>query len=149
MYAVVLKQVTFEYYDRHRVPSTKYFETVPHAMNTLLFRFLLPDFAEIMDEIQSDMPFVWPLMLTFIIICSLTMMNMLVGVLVEVVSVLSSVEKESMLVTNTAQSLRFAMRRMEKDTDSELSHAEFRHLLVQPEISSIVQQAGVDVVALL
>merc|ERR1719482_1066513 len=54
-----------------------------------------------------------------------------------------------MTVSHVAFGLRQAMSIMNKDTSVDLSHADFRHLLVQPEIASIVQEAGVDVVVLL
>jgi voltage-gated sodium channel len=144
VYAVVLRQVT-EYESIGR----KYFSSIPAGMNTLLMRLLLPAWADIMDEVNEEMPLIWPFLFSFILICCLTMMNMLIGVLVEVVTVLSAVEKESMAVSFTAQNLRAAMKTIDKDTERELSHAEFRHLLVQPEISSIIHNSGGDVVTLL
>jgi len=145
IYGVVFKQLTAE----HDI-GKEYFENIPAAMNTLLLRGILPEFAELMDDVAgSDFPWIWPILLSFILLASLTMMNMLVGVLVEVVYVLSAVEKESMLVSHVAQGLRHAMAHLQKDTSVDISHADFRHLLVQPEIASIVQEAGVDVVVLL
>jgi hypothetical protein len=102
-----------------------------------------------LDDVARETPYLWPVMLSFILLASLTMMNMLTGVLVEVVSVLSAVEKESMMVSHVATSLRQCMAFLNKDTGVDLTHAEFRHLLVQPEIASIVQEAGVDVVCIL
>jgi len=144
IYSVVFKQVS-----DGSVIGRQYFATIPIAMNTLLLRVILPDFADILDEVAAETPYLWPVMISFIMLASITMMNMLTGVLVEVVSVLSAVEKESMMVSHVATSLRNCMAYLEKDTSLDLSHAEFRHLLVQPEIASIVQEAGVDVVCIL
>jgi hypothetical protein len=144
IYAVVFKQISAD-----RDIGERYFHSIPAAMNTLLLRGILPDFADLMDDVSEDMPFLWPILLSFILLASLTMMNMLIGVLVEVVHVLSAVEKESMTVSHVAFGLRSAMHHLQKDTSVDLSHADFRHLLVQPEVASIVHEAGVDVVVLL
>merc|ERR1719238_1912611 len=74
-------------------------------MNTLLLRGTLPDMADLVEDVGAENPAFTGLMLVFILLSSLTVMNMLVGVLCEVVSVVSSVEKEQMTVQFVKQKL--------------------------------------------
>merc|ERR1719498_967415 len=95
IYAVIFKQLT-----SNEDIGARYFASIPDAMNTLLLRGILPKFAEIMDDVGRETPWLWPLLMSFILLASLTMMNMMIGILVEVVYVLSAVEKESMTVSH-------------------------------------------------
>lgn len=144
IYAVIFKQLTLD-----QDIGTMYFETIPIGMNTLMLRGIFPAFAEIMDDIANQYPVVWPILLSFILLASLTMMNMLIGVLVNVVAVLGAVEKESALVKHVASALRHAMVDIGKDASQPLNLDDFRKLVMEPEIGIIVQQAGADVVVIL
>jgi hypothetical protein len=64
----------------------KYFHTVLGSMGSLLMRGTLPDFADWMDEINLTSAWLGIVYLFFILVSTLTVMNMLIGVLVEVVS---------------------------------------------------------------
>merc|ERR1719498_1079429 len=76
-----------------------YFSTVPDAMNTLLlYGTLLEDCPDVINAIGEESFFLRALFLLFILLASLTVMNMLVGVIVEVVSVVSAVEHETLKV---------------------------------------------------
>ena len=67
-------------------------------MSTLLLRGTLPDMADLVEDVGRVNIIYAAFMLFFILLASLTVLNMLVGVLCEVVSVVSAVEKESMTV---------------------------------------------------
>merc|ERR1719329_223031 len=77
------------------------------------------------------------------------MMTMLTGVVVQAVGVLAAVEKESAIVGFCAQHLRQVFTQMGRDTEARLTHEEFRYLLVQPEITVLCDEVGVDIVGLL
>lgn len=144
IYAVVFKQIT-----HGSAHGWKYFETVPQAMNTLLLNGLLPDFTAIVMELLLADPFLWPLIMSFILFASVTMMNMLVGVLVEVVGALSSMEKESTMVANVAYQLRSAFGNLDRDTSKEMNKIDFQKLVMEPAVSVIIHDAGVDPLGLL
>merc|ERR1719487_537535 len=89
-------------------------------------------------------------MLFFILLSSLTVMNMLVGVLVEVVSVVSDVEKEQMSMQYVKDMLMMMLKdfHADKDENMSISKEEFEALLLQPRAARIIQDVGVDVVGL-
>jgi hypothetical protein len=89
-------------------------------------------------------------MLFFILLSSLTVMNMLVGVLVEVVGVVSAVEKEEMTLSYVKSMLMSMLEDSEVDADEncKISKPEFERLLLKPKAARILQEVGVDVVGL-
>lgn len=146
VFAVCLTQITDGFEPLH----TTYFSTVLDSMNTLLLRGTLPDLADIvnaMGKVNYGFAFV---MLFFILMSSLTVMNMLVGVLVEVVSVVSAVEKDQMTMTYVKSMLMSMLEDYDADEDHNMSisKSEFEQLLLKPRAARIIQDVGVDVVGL-
>merc|ERR1719506_813821 len=76
----------------------EYFQSVPHGMKTLLIKAAMPDASRLIDHLASDNAFAAVLAVVYFFIASLTLLNMLIGVLCEVINVVSSVERESMRV---------------------------------------------------
>lgn len=127
-----------------------YFDTVPDAMNSLLLRGVLPDQHDFVSAVGEEHLAFSVLLLFFILLSSLTVMNMLVGVLVEVVSVVSSVEKEQMTVQFVKTMILSMLQNSGLDADHNyhISRQEFESLLLKPEAARIIQEVGVDVVGL-
>jgi hypothetical protein len=128
----------------------EYFETVPHAMASLLLRGTLPDLADFVNDCGREHMLLAVLMMFFILFSVLTVMNMLVGVLVEVVSVVSAVEKEQMTVHFVKSELLKLLNDtgLDQDGDQLISRSEFEALLSNPAAAKIIQEVGVDVVGL-
>eukprot|EP00928_Gymnodinium_smaydae_P034484 TRINITY_DN2441_c0_g2_i3.p1 TRINITY_DN2441_c0_g2~~TRINITY_DN2441_c0_g2_i3.p1 ORF type:complete len:688 (-),score=152.33 TRINITY_DN2441_c0_g2_i3:34-1914(-) len=128
----------------------QYFSTLPNAMSTLLLRATLPDMAEVVEDVGKDSFWLACLMLVFILLSSLTVLNMLVGVLCEVVSVVSSVEKERMTVRFMKVKLLELINRegIDANCNQNISRDEFMDLLLHPQGIRVIQEVGVDVVGL-
>lgn len=119
-------------------------------MSTLLLEGTLPDLADLVRTMgDSNWVFAF-IMLFFILLSSLTVMNMLVGVLVEVVSVVSAVEKEQMTMQHVKDMLLGMLENtgIDEDHNMLISKLEFQHLLLNPTAARIIQDVGVDVVGL-
>jgi hypothetical protein len=130
----------------------KHFHSVPEAMFTLLLRGTLPDQADFIYDLYDENPLFAMVMLTFILFASLTVMNMLVGVLVEVVSVVSAVEKEQLGVNFVKSQLRTVLEHTDNADSAgtvSLSKADFTDLLGKPQAARALTEAGVDVLGLL
>lgn len=128
----------------------EYFRTVPKSMSTLLLDGTLPDHEEIVSLIATENWIYGAVFLFYMLLGSLTVMNMLVGVLVEVVSVVSSVEKEQMVVNFVKVQLQQMMQTsgLDANHDNLISKSEFQTLLEKPEAARALQDVGVDVVGL-
>merc|ERR1719393_690839 len=88
-FSIVLSQLT----DGSEV-AVKYFDTVPDAMKNLLIYSIFPDIDFLFNEVGLA-SWLWLFILTaFCCLITLTLLNMLIDVLCEVVTVVSAVEKE-------------------------------------------------------
>jgi len=128
----------------------EYFPNVPAAMNALLLHATIPDQADIVETVGGNGILFRILILLYILFASLTVMNMLVGVLCEVVSIVSAVEKETMLVNFVKQQLAPMLDKggLSVTTGNTIGKEDFVKLLEQPEAARALQEVGVDVVGL-
>jgi len=143
MFAITFRQVTNDTYI-----GDKYFSSVPQSSMTLLLMGTLPDQADIVQEMGVEHVAYGLLFLAFILLGSLTVMNMLVGVLVEVVSVVSALEKEEMTVNYIRSRLCVMFDMGDEDGNGHISKNEFDSLFLQDEAVRLLQEVGVDVVGL-
>jgi len=127
---------------------TEEFRTVPRAMNFLLLKGTLPDLADTVEEIGRHGTVYAVLFLIFTLLSSLTVMNMLIGVLVDVVSVVSCVEKEEITMRFVKRKMLELLRKISEDGSDLISKTNFESMLLDPEAAKLVQQVGVDVVGL-
>jgi hypothetical protein len=143
-FAIVFRQLT----DDSEV-GLEFFPSVPAAMNSLLLDGVLPDQAAIIRSCIDDSWILGMLILLFVLLATLTVMNMLVGVLCEVVSVVSSVEKEELTVNYVKMRLMTLFRGADADKSMTINKEEFSELLVgKKEAALIIREIGVDVVGL-
>jgi hypothetical protein len=135
---------------RDKSIGTQYFKTVPQSMTSLLLRGTLPDLAEWVTRVGDEHLGFAALLLLFILFATLTVMNMLVGVLVEVVAMVSQVENESMLICMVRGRMMDMINSLNLDGDGShsISKDEFEQLLIRPEAAGLIQSVGVDVVGL-
>jgi hypothetical protein len=143
-YAMIFRQIT----DGENI-GNQYFASVPDAMNTLLLNCVLPEIAAILREMSGEMPILWPIAMSFILLTSLTIANMLVGVLVGVVGAVAETEKESIAVSSLVYDIQIAFHHLHRDPQKIITREEFEALMVEPEIARIIKKSGVDVVILL
>lgn len=125
-----------------------YFSSVTHAASTLLLDGTLPDLAPMVTEVAGEHFAYGALLIFFILLASLTVMNMLVGVLVEVVCTVSTVEKEQMEATFLKGHMLHLLKAVDEDGDVRISRDEFNKLLEKPKAIKALQEVGVDVVGL-
>merc|ERR1719174_1877939 len=116
-------------------------------MMSLLLEGTLPDLAAWVRIVGSEHLVYAAILLVFVLFASLTVMNMLVGVLVEVVATVSTMENEAIMVANVRSKMLNMIQLFDSDEDSNgmMSKREFEYLLVQPEAAQFIQAVGVDV----
>lgn len=126
----------------------KYFSSVPHSMYSLLiYLTLLDSLAGFLEDLRENM---WPLLcvsLVFICLAALTVMNMLIGVLCEVVSSVANTEKESLLALHVAEKLKTVLDTLDTDDDNLISYEEFTKIIDKPEALHALEAAGVNPLA--
>lgn len=128
----------------------KYFKNVPTAFTCLLLRGTVPDMAELVYDVSGDSIFLGFFLFMFILLASLTVMNMLVGVLVQVVTVVSTVEKEELMVSHVKSKMMeiIETESLDPNGDGYLNQEEFKEFLLNNRFVQFVNSIGVDVVGL-
>lgn len=117
-------------------------------MNTLLLHGILPLHAEIVNDVGAAHWIFWPLMVLFVVLVSVTLLNMLVGVMVDIIQVIGSAQKEGMTVSILATNLREAMKELDRHPDAPFTKFEFQKFLSEQQVMQVMYENGVDVVAL-
>jgi hypothetical protein len=143
VFAVIFRQLT-----QGTAMGDMYFPSVPTAVNSLLLDGVLPDNAAIVNDLAGQSWYLWPLIMFFILLASLTVMNMLVGVLVEVVGAVAEAEKEGLAVHEMRENLIHVMKELDYDASGCISKSEFEKILIRPKVCKILLDVGVDVVGL-
>merc|ERR1719203_1008327 len=130
----------------------KYFENIFVSMFTLLMKGTLPDMAGIVYE-AGDQHFAYAaLLLLYIFVAFLTILNLLVGVIVQVVGVVAQVESEGMVVKDVRRRLLAALKDLFPESKGEhtlISKADVHLIVSTPDSARAIHDLGVDVVGLL
>jgi len=122
-----------------------YFSTVPEAMHNLIvygtFLDALSDFIIPVKE-QSTVCFCFTWM--YIALAAMTVMNMLIGVLCEVIAAVAETEQESMMVDKVNEKFSDIVATLDEDHDGSLSWKEFQQIIELPEALSALESMNVD-----
>merc|ERR1712217_875737 len=76
-------------------------------------------------------------------------MNMLVGIICEVMTGVSSRETEDIALKLVKERIRVCLHKADSFKDGHISKAEFEHIITNPGAAKALAYAGVDVVALI
>merc|ERR1719356_1320670 len=119
------------------------------TMSTLLLGGILPDFKPTTDAMAAEDFFFAAFFFMFVLLAYVTIMNMLIGVLVEVVSVVASVEKETYQVAAVKRVLQKWAPEADKNGDNMINVDEFKNMLSKDGCAKDLNDEGVDAVALI
>jgi voltage-gated sodium channel len=128
--------------------NNQYFPTVWIGVKNMLLWAIVPDLEEKFD-ILTPTGFLSTLMFTaFIFITTVTILNMLVGVIVEVVNVVSSVEREQLELKHMREGLWQLLLQADTDCSGEVTIKEFVRLLQNKSAVQFLDSVGIDAIAL-
>jgi hypothetical protein len=123
----------------------KYFANVSLSMYSLLIHAaFMDDLAEFMNDLRFEY---WPLValaLVFVCFASLTLMNMLIGVLCEVVSAVASTERADNLANQVQKKMETILHDLDENLDEMISYSEFSRMITKPEALRCLQEVGVN-----
>jgi voltage-gated sodium channel len=122
-----------------------YFKTIPESMYTLLiYGTFLDNLAAVMEDIRQVSFILATIFLIFIALSALMVMNMLIGVLCEVVSAVAATEKEQMRVEFVRTKMEKIVLALDEDGSGRISKDEFMKILTNQEAAFALQEVGVD-----
>lgn len=143
VFAVLFRQLT----DGSNVGEES-FPNIPSSLMTLLVEGMIPDNGGLMMELFKTQWYLAIIFFLFLFLASLTFMNMLIGLLCEVVSTVTDAEKEDREIEMMTEKLRTTLASIDEDFDGNVSKAEFVAILDNHDAVKVLQNAGVDVVTL-
>jgi len=127
----------------------RYFPNVMGSMYTLLiYGGLLYNIGELSDRLSEEGAGLLLFFLLFVLLVSLVVFNMLTGVLCEVVSAVSAMEKEEMLLKYVSEKVHGIVSELDSDGNNLVSRKEFDTILQNGEVVQALSTIGVDVLGL-
>lgn len=128
--------------------NNEFFPTVWIGVKNMLLWAIVPDLEDKFGIITTT-GFLSTMMFTlFIFLVSLTMLNMLVGVLVEVIGVVSSVEREQLEINHMKEGLSQLLLQADNDCSGKVTIKEFVQLLKNRSAVQFLSSVGIDAIAL-
>lgn len=126
----------------------RYFRSVPESMNTLwLYATLLEEITTLAHDVQRDNVWMLGVLYLYILGAALTVMNMLIGVLCQIVSTVATTEKEESAMHYMKAKVQsiFWQLGLDEDRNGMISRAEFSKIVQNKEAARAISDLGVDV----
>jgi len=124
----------------------QYFQGVALSMYTLfIYGTILDSLAGFTDAVREESTICLMVLTVFAIISALTLMNMLVGVLCEIVSAISSTEKEILLTEKVHETCSKVFEQMDDNKNLSISFEEMKFLFENKDAQKALQAARVNI----
>eukprot|EP00929_Paragymnodinium_shiwhaense_P115185 TRINITY_DN83881_c0_g1_i1.p1 TRINITY_DN83881_c0_g1~~TRINITY_DN83881_c0_g1_i1.p1 ORF type:complete len:737 (-),score=199.93 TRINITY_DN83881_c0_g1_i1:145-2355(-) len=147
MFAVLLAQLSKDADDEREyyMHSTDYWSSVPLALMTVMVAAIVPDLHTIIAELAEEDTVKFVFFLIYLFLVGVTLLNMFVGVMVQVVWVTSSMEKEEYLTTVLYDNMMDILRGADADENETICLDEFTNILLQPQTVRFLTSMDIDV----
>jgi voltage-gated sodium channel len=123
----------------------EYFSPIPMAMwNLLMAGTLLDDIKAVLNDVGGQSWVLCVIFLVFVLISSFTVLNMLIGVLCEIVGAVAKQEKEGAVVKFVKQTLLGVLIKCDNEGDGKIDRLEFENFVNHPESEPAFKELGVD-----
>jgi len=128
---------------------SEHFDGVLTSMHVLLVNGALMDsLIDIIEPLMEESIVLLMVFYFYLLLAALTIMNMLIGVICEVVSAVASTEREAMTMSYVSEKIHELMNYGDGDDDNEISKDEFMQMLRNDRAMEILADVGIDVVGL-
>lgn len=125
------------------------FDTVLHGMNTLLVQGILADQADLINNMLATGSLYYWVILLYMLVAALTVANMLIGVICDLISKVSDEKQEQMKQEFMEKSIKSVIFEIDTDHNDSISKSEFGKILGNEKATKLLSETGVDVFALL
>merc|ERR1719326_2517338 len=92
----------------------------------------MDDLSAFTDDLRAELPVLLPLTILFAALASLTVLNMLIGVLCEVVSEVAETERDEIRTDTLSEKMREVVDELDNDNNQLLSYKEFAEIMKKP-----------------
>jgi hypothetical protein len=122
-----------------------YLSSVPEAMhNLIIFATFTDDLSAYIVPVKEESTACLILSWLFIGLTNLTVMNMLIGVLCEVIAAVAEQEKEGMMVDKMKEKFTSIIHRLDSNHDGVVSWEEFQKIMEMPEALIAMDSVNID-----
>jgi len=144
VFSILLKQLS-----AGSVVGEAYFPSVAESVYTLLLHgTLLDGVGDVLNDLRTETPLVALVFSLVVFLAALTMMNMLVGVLCEVMSSVAATEREQIAVAFVKERVQTILKDLDSNNDGRITKREFESILHNERATRALKEAGIDPVAL-
>jgi hypothetical protein len=124
------------------------FDNVPQAMNCLLLNGVFSEEREFITRMLDTHWIFYVVSILYLLLSSLTVLNMLIGVLCEVISVTAKVEQEELLMQDLKHKMTKLMPHFDTQGNQLVSKEKFMEMFESTKAMEALKDVGVDVFAL-
>eukprot|EP00931_Biecheleriopsis_adriatica_P042719 TRINITY_DN24361_c0_g1_i2.p1 TRINITY_DN24361_c0_g1~~TRINITY_DN24361_c0_g1_i2.p1 ORF type:complete len:672 (+),score=121.78 TRINITY_DN24361_c0_g1_i2:40-2016(+) len=124
------------------------FESVPATMNFFLLQVLCGFDSQFLNDLLAIHWTYYLLFLLYLFISQMALMNMLTGVICEVVSAVSEVEEQESFMLQAVERLGGVLHALDIDGNNKIDKEELESLLGNKKLLLILKDEGIDVVGL-
>jgi hypothetical protein len=138
--------------DEYAGVESMYFSSVPETMhNLIIFATFCDDLSQFIVPVKKQSTIVMILCWLYIALSSLTVMNMLIGVLCEVISAVACEEKESMMIDKIKEKFQDIVTRLDQqgNQDGKLSWKEFQSIMYNDDALLALESVNVDATSMI
>eukprot|EP00931_Biecheleriopsis_adriatica_P053619 TRINITY_DN31425_c0_g1_i1.p1 TRINITY_DN31425_c0_g1~~TRINITY_DN31425_c0_g1_i1.p1 ORF type:complete len:504 (-),score=99.66 TRINITY_DN31425_c0_g1_i1:98-1609(-) len=123
----------------------KYFDHVALSMYSLLvYATFLDALSDFCNDIRGESIVVFIMVVVFICLSALTVMNMLIGVLCEVIASVAATEKEMLRTEMVKNEMTRIWEAMDENGDGQMSKEEMANIVGKPEAIKALHAVEVD-----
>lgn len=128
--------------------SESYFDSVPHAMASLTIGGILADQGDILTDLGAANIMFCFLFSLYFLLSALTIMNMLLGVLIDVVNVVSAVERDKSDMIEVKGRVMRLLKLDKGNQECSITKAQYRYILTNPAAAKSLDACGIDTLGL-
>jgi uncharacterized membrane protein (GlpM family) len=122
-----------------------FFTGVALSMYSLIvYGTFLDNLADFCDAISAESTIAFMVVVVFVVLANLTVMNMLIGVLCEVISSVAQEEKESMITEKVYDKFTGLIHEIDRNNDGQVSWNEFERIIGMPSAIAALESVNVD-----
>lgn len=121
------------------------FPTVLYSMHSLLIHgALLDDLAGLMTALLNESFIAFFLMYVVVLIAAVTVMNMLIGILCEVITAVAEAERDAISIAVVKETLESCMSVGDQNDDGMIDQREFFEMVEKQEVQDALRDIDVD-----
>ena len=124
------------------------FSGVVVSMNTLLMQGIFSDQAQFFGQMLDEGFLYYSIFMAFMLTGAFTVMNMLIGVLCDVMSNVADDQKDETIVSQLKNQIEQLIAEVDLDGDMMVSKTEFNHMLRSKDALQSLNEVEVDIMAL-